>query len=64
MPNIPRDAVDRHAFSALLSWTPERFAAALAAGKLPPADYTVGRVKAQFWKPRTVASAVARHRGR
>jgi len=61
MPNIPRDAVDRHAFSALLSWTPERFSAALTAGKLPPPDFI--KAKMPLWKPQTVANAVRRHRG-
>jgi hypothetical protein len=61
MLNIPRDAMDKNIFAARLSWSPERFSAALAAGKLPPPDFI--KAKMPLWKPQTVANAVSRHRG-
>ena len=62
MTNIPRDAMENNIFAARLSWSPERFSAAMAAGKLPPPDFI--KAKMPLWKPQTVASAVANYRGR
>ncbi len=51
-------------FAALLSWSPERFTAAIEAGELPaPAFRSRGRqVSAMYWRASTVNEIIRRHR--